>query len=94
MERSSSSAALCEAIAGILKEIERREKEVEEKEKKIVEWEKQSQSSTTQWSWDTMSTIGVGDPIKMLIQQYYKANSKEKEEVVNMLLIFFKLFTF
>ena len=81
MERSASSSVLCETIEGLLKEIERREKEVEEKERRILEWEKQSQSSTTQLSWDTISTIGGGDPIKMLIRQYYQANAKEKEEV-------------
>ena len=51
--------------------LEIKEKTLKEKEKIFVEFEQKSKSST-QWSYDTKSTLNGADPLKALLEEFYK----------------------
>lgn len=83
MEKADRSDEMGEkmfqAINSLLKykqQLETKEKSLKEKEKIFVEFEQKSKSST-QWSYDTKSTLNGVDPIKNLLEEFYKESSHE-----------------
>lgn len=83
MEKADRSDEMGEkmfqAINSLLKykqQLETKEKSLKEKEKIFVEFEQKSKSST-QWSYDTKSTLNGVDPIKNLLEEFYKDSSQE-----------------
>lgn len=55
-----------------------KEKSLLEKEKIFVEFEQKSKSST-QWSYDTKSTLNGADPLKALLEEFYKEKKTDFE---------------
>ena len=83
MEKADRNDAMGEkmfqTINSLLKykqQLETKEKTLKEKEKVFVEWEQKSKSST-QWSYDTKSTLNGTDPIKSILEEFYKEKKNE-----------------
>ena len=72
-----------ENFGKIINLLVKKEKVLKEREKCLIEERKfllreEKSKSSTQWSFDTFSTIGGIDPIKMLIDEIYAENKSKQ----------------